>query len=215
ERETIIRLEVIMNVDEVKTLALNNDNNSEIELRHENALDYSWLISIEEGARGIQAKILDPYGYIWALSQTKAKNTCKQCYCSSPIHLFDSQCTHSRTLRWIKLDSHTSAYVQELNVSTKLEEVYCYMVVIRWANLIIRFKTKEIEKRVLDAYERLDKVLLRGSFKTLDTSPLGHRKLGVESVVKLLQTILAKVGYKEGMYDSINTELVHWIDLLG
>lgn len=64
-----------MNVDEVKTLALNN---SEIELRHENALDYSWLISIEEGARGIQAKILDPYGYIWALSQTKAKNTCKQ-----------------------------------------------------------------------------------------------------------------------------------------
>lgn len=89
------------------------------------------------------------------------------------------------------------------------------MVVIRWANLIIRFKTKEIEKRVLDAYERLDKVLLRGSFKTLDTSPLGHRKLGVESVVKLLQTILAKVGYKEGMYDSINTELVHWIDLLG
>lgn len=78
ERETIIRLEVIMNVDEVKTLALNNDNNSEIELRHENALDYSWLISIEEGARGIQAKILDPYGYIWALSQTKAKNTCKQ-----------------------------------------------------------------------------------------------------------------------------------------
>ncbi|KAF3537473.1 hypothetical protein F2Q69_00020925 [Brassica cretica] len=99
-----------MNVDEVKTLALNNDNNSEIELRHENALDYSWLISIEEGARGIQAKILDLYGYIWALSQTKAKNTCKQC-------------THSRTLRWIKLDSHTSAYVQELNVSTKLEEL--------------------------------------------------------------------------------------------
>ncbi|KAF2560321.1 hypothetical protein F2Q70_00016331 [Brassica cretica] len=188
------RLEVIVNVDEVKTLALNNDNNSEIELRHENALDYSWLISIEEGARGIQAKILDPYGYIWALSQTKAKNTCKQCYCSSPIHLFDSLCTHPRTLRWIKLDSHTSAYVQELNVSTKLEEVYCYMVVIRWANLIIRFKTKEIEKRVLDAYER---------------------KLGVESVVKLLQTILAKVGYKEGMNDSINTELVHWIDLLG
>ena len=49
----------------------------------------------------------------------------------------------------------------------------------------------------------------------MDTSPLGHRKLGVESVVKLLQTILAKVGYKEGMNDSINTELVHWIDLLG
>ncbi|KAG5410234.1 hypothetical protein IGI04_006554, partial [Brassica rapa subsp. trilocularis] len=184
--ETIIRLEVTVNVDEVKTLALNNDNNSEIELRHEK--DYSWLISVEEGDRGIQAKILDPYGYIWALSHTKAKNTCKHCYCSSPIHLFDSLCTHPRTLRWIKLDSPTSAYVQELNVSSKLEEkyktfvitcndhvdnrsqdfktipfpyhgltslmqyminVYCYMVVIRWANLIIRFKTKEIEKRVL------------------------------------------------------------------
>lgn len=64
-----------VNVDEVKTLALNNDNNSEIELRHKK--DYSWLISVEEGDRGIQAKILDLYGYIWALSHTKAKNTCK------------------------------------------------------------------------------------------------------------------------------------------
>lgn len=40
-----------VNVDEVKTLALKPDNNLEIELRHENEIDYSWLISVEERAR--------------------------------------------------------------------------------------------------------------------------------------------------------------------
>ncbi|KAG2313496.1 hypothetical protein Bca52824_025053 [Brassica carinata] len=89
-----------------------------------------------------------------------------------------------------------SAIVQELKVSAKLKEVYRYMVVIRWAHLIIRLRTKEIEREFYDAYERLHKVLLRVHSRAecinldLDTSPLGHLKLGVESVVKLLRTIL-------------------------
>lgn len=95
------------------------------------------------------------------------------------------------------------------------------MVVIRWTNLIIRFRTKEIEREFYDAYERLDKILLRVHSRLkcinldFDTNPLDHWKLRVESVVKLIRTILSKIGYKERMNDSINTELVHWIDLSG
>lgn len=58
---------MIANVDEVKALAL----------KPKNAIDYSGLISDQEVARGIRSKTLDPYGYIWALSQTEASNICK------------------------------------------------------------------------------------------------------------------------------------------
>lgn len=40
-----------VNVDEVKILVFNNDNNSEIEFRYKK--DYLWLILVEEGDRGI------------------------------------------------------------------------------------------------------------------------------------------------------------------
>lgn len=56
-----------VNVIEVKEKAL----------RAQNAVDYSEFISPEERARGIEAKVLDPYGYIWALSQAETSNICK------------------------------------------------------------------------------------------------------------------------------------------
>lgn len=91
------------------------------------------------------------------------------------------------------------------------------MVVIRWAHLVFQFSTKEIEREFDDACERLDKVLARvhSRLLDLDIAPLEHWKLGVESVLKLLQIILAKIGFKEGMNDSINEELDRWNRLLG
>lgn len=246
-RETQIRLEVPVNVIEVKEKAL----------RAQNAVDYSEFISPEERARGIEAKVLDPYGYIWALSQAETSNICKLCFCSSSIHLCETLCTHPKTLTWINHVSQMSASVQELRDSIILEEkykkfvqtcndhvttrshefetvkyhdfpslmeyminVYRYMVVIRWAHLIVRFSSKEIGREVYDASERLDKVLLRVHSRLecvrldLDRSPLEEWKRGVASVLTLLRTILAKIGIKEGMNDAINEELVHWIGLL-
>ncbi|KAF3583342.1 hypothetical protein F2Q69_00027260 [Brassica cretica] len=191
DRETQIRLELPVNVIEVKEKAL----------RAQNAVDYSEFISPEERARGIEAKVLDPYGYIWALSQAETSNICKLCYCSSSIHLCETLCTHPKTLTWINHVSQMSASVQELRDSINLEEkykkfvetcndhvttrsdefetvkyhgfpslmeyminVYRYMVVIRWAHLIVRFSSKEIGREVYDASERLDKKKLSLAF---------------------------------------------------